>query len=217
MSNVNIESVFSEYVLKAIQGIRNSKLRPNNHTTFDYITKTFATNADASLIDTTIQTLLNNNLIENRPTNKGDSFFIKHTFSDFHGVSCKEKTNNCETLGQATQTSALLNHSYVSNDVFDVFYVDYVQFKKYLDDINSFNSKNEVCENINWIAGGINYMKNHPDMIENSFRVCRITTNDPGKVRNDKFLKKIMNSVKDKFVDEVEELPEDEDPFSCAR
>ena len=93
MSNVNIESVFSEYVLKAIQGIRNSKLRPNNHAIFDYITKTFATNADASLTDTTIQTLLNNNLIENRPTNKDDSFFIKHTSSDFHEVSCKEKTN----------------------------------------------------------------------------------------------------------------------------
>ena len=38
---------------------------------------------------------------------------------------------------------------------------------------------------VNWIAEGINYLKNHPDMIENSFRVCGITTNDPGKVRND--------------------------------
>ena len=32
--------------------------------------------------------------------------------------------------------------------------------------------------------------------------VCGITANDPGKVRNNKFLKKIMNYVKDKFVDE---------------
>ena len=52
-------------------------------------------------------------------------------------------------------------------------------------------------------------------MIENSFRVCRITTNDPGKARNDEFLKKIMNSVKDKLADEEEEHIEDEDPFSC--
>ena len=51
-------------------------------------------------------------------------------------------------------------------------------------------------------------------MIENSFRVCEITKNDPGKVRNDEFLKKIMNSVKDKLTDEEEELLEDEDPFS---
>ena len=53
-------------------------------------------------------------------------------------------------------------------------------------------------------------------MIENSFRVCEITTNDPGKVRNDEFLKKIMNSVKDKLTDEEEELLEDEDLFSCV-
>ena len=73
MSNVNIDSVFSEYVLKAIQDIRNSELRPGNHTIFDYVTKHFATKADESLIDTTIQILLKNNLIENRPTNKGEA------------------------------------------------------------------------------------------------------------------------------------------------
>ena len=53
-------------------------------------------------------------------------------------------------------------------------------------------------------------------MIENSFRVSGITTNDPGKARNDEFLKKIMNSVKDKLADEEEEHLEDEDPFSCV-
>ena len=47
-------------------------------------------------------------------------------------------------------------------------------------------------------------------MIENSFCVCGITTNDPGKIRNDDFLKKIMNSVKDKLADEEEELLEDD-------
>ena len=68
MSYVNIDNVFSEHVLKAIQSIRKSKLRPDNHTILAYVTKYFATNAGASLIDTTIQILLNNNLIENRPT-----------------------------------------------------------------------------------------------------------------------------------------------------
>ena len=67
---------------------------------------------------------------------------------------------------------------------------------------------------VNWIAEGINYLKNHPDMIENLFRVCGITANDPGKVRNYEFLKKIMNSVQDKLANEEEELLEDEDPFS---
>ena len=70
---------------------------------------------------------------------------------------------------------------------------------------------------VNWIAEGINYLKNHPDVIKNSFRVCGITMNNPDKVRNDEFLKKIMNSVKDKLADEEEELLEDEDPFSCVK
>ena len=36
-------------------------------------------------------------------------------------------------------------------------------------------------------------------MIKNSFRVCGITTNDPG---DDEFLKKIMNSMKEKLIDQ---------------
>ena len=59
--------------------------------------------------------------------------------------------------------------------------------------------------------------KNYPDFIENSFRVCGITTNDPGKVRNDEFFKKIMNSVKGKLADEGEELLEDGDTFSYVQ
>ena len=43
-----------------------------------------------------------------------------------------------------------------------------------------------------------------------------LLNNDPGKVRNDEFLKKIMNSVNDKLAYEEEELLEDEDPFSCV-
>ena len=52
--NVNVENVFSEHVLKAIQSIRNSRQRLDNHTIFGYVTKNFATNAHASLIDTNI-------------------------------------------------------------------------------------------------------------------------------------------------------------------
>ena len=53
-------------------------------------------------------------------------------------------------------------------------------------------------------------------MIENSFRVYGVTTNDPSRVRNHEFLKKITNSVKNKLADEEGELLEDEDPFSCV-
>ena len=71
----------------------------------------------------------------------------KTSSSDFHDVNFKERTNNSETLVQATQKTALMNYSYVSNEVFDAFYVDYIEFKKYADDIiNSLNVKNRVYE-----------------------------------------------------------------------
>ena len=91
--NVNVENVFSKHVLKAIQSIRNSRQRLDNHTIFGYVTKNFATNAHASLIDTNISILLINNLIKNRPVNKSNFFFLTQTSSDFHYVDCKEKTN----------------------------------------------------------------------------------------------------------------------------
>ena len=134
MSNVNIDNVFSEYVLKAIQGINIiSKLRPDNHIIFYYVVKNFATDVDTSLIDATIQILLSKSLIENRPTNKVDPFFIKHASSDFHEVNCKEKTKNFKNVAQVMQTSAPLNNIYVSNDAFDAFYVNYIKFEKFVD------------------------------------------------------------------------------------
>ena len=52
-------------------------------------------------------------------------------------------------------------------------------------------------------------------MIEKSFSVRGITTHDPHKVRNDEFLRNIMQQVNKKIPEEEEGLLEecDEDPF----
>ena len=71
--------------------------------------------------------------------------------------------------------------------------------------------KEKVCQ----IGHKLGDMTNSDWIIENSFHVCGIITNNPGKVRNGELLKKIMNSVTDKLAD-GEELLEDEDPFSCV-
>ena len=57
--------------------------------------------------------------------------------------------------------------------------------------------------------------KSHPEMIEKSFSVCRITTHDQQKVRNDEFLRSIMQNVNEENHEEEEGLLEecDEDPF----
>ena len=48
---------------------------------------------------------------------------------DVHDIDCKEKTSICETIAQATQTSASMIHSYVINEVFDAFCVDISSFE----------------------------------------------------------------------------------------
>ena len=85
--NVNTDRVFSEYVLKAMQGIRKSKLTtPRQLYRFDHVTKNLKTNAEASFIDTTNEILLNNNIIKNRPTNKGNSLNDSCVSNDVFGA-----------------------------------------------------------------------------------------------------------------------------------
>ena len=68
---------------------------------------------------------------------------------------------------------------------------------------------------VNWVAEGFSYLQSHPEMIEKSFSVRGITTHDPHKVRNDEFLRNIMQQVNKKIPEEEEGLLEecDEDPF----
>ena len=136
---------FIDYVLTAIKSIRKNKLRPDNYTIFDYAIKDCATNVDRSIIDHVIQNLLDQDLIENRPTAKGDSYFIKSNNNDTDTVTFTDNIDDkrdTEKIPQSTQTKASMNYSYVSNEVFDTFYENYIEFKNYMDDIiNDLNAK----------------------------------------------------------------------------
>ena len=76
---------FIDYVPTAIKSIRKNKLRPYNYTIFDYVIKNCATNVDPSIIDQVIQNLLDQDLIENRPT--ANSYFIKSNNNDTDTVT----------------------------------------------------------------------------------------------------------------------------------
>ena len=67
---------------------------------------------------------------------------------------------------------------------------------------------------INWVAEGFSYLQSHPEMMEKYFSVCGVTTQNPRKMTNDKFLRSIMQNVNQKIHEEEELLEEcDEDPF----
>ena len=67
---------------------------------------------------------------------------------------------------------------------------------------------------INWVAEGFSYLQSHLEMIEKLFSVCGITTHNPQKLRNDEFLRRIMQHVNEKIHEEEGVLEEyDVDPF----
>ena len=68
---------------------------------------------------------------------------------------------------------------------------------------------------VNWVAEGFSCLQSHPETIEKSFSVCGITTHNPQKVRNDEFLRSIIQNVNKKIHEEKEGLLEecDKDPL----
>ena len=55
---------------------------------------------------------------------------------------------------------------------------------------------------VNCVAEGFSYLQSHLEMIEKLFSVCGITTHNPQKLRNDEFLRRIMQHVNDKIHEE---------------
>ena len=51
---------------------------------------------------------------------------------------------------------------------------------------------------INWVVEDLSSWNSHPEVI-NSFSECGITTHDPQKVRNDQFLRSVMENVDEKL------------------
>ena len=61
---------------------------------------------------------------------------------------------------------------------------------------------------INWVAEDFSYLQSHPEMIEKSFSVYGIRTHNLQKVRNDEFLRSIMQNVNEQIHEEEEGLLE---------
>ena len=62
---------------------------------------------------------------------------------------------------------------------------------------------------VNWVAEGFSYLESHPEMMKKSFSVCEIRTHNLQKVRNDEFLRSIMQNVNENIHEEEERLLEE--------
>ena len=73
------QALIEEDVIDAIIAIRAKSKRPDRISILEYINKNFATNADEIYVNNIIQVLLDQNKIRNKPTSKGNSYFIIET------------------------------------------------------------------------------------------------------------------------------------------
>ena len=76
MTNI-AENIDNEYVLTAILAIRENNKCPDSKAIKDHISKNFAADVEEELIESIIIELLDHNIIENRPTPKGNSFLLE--------------------------------------------------------------------------------------------------------------------------------------------
>ena len=100
MANI-AENIDNEYVLPAIMAIRENNKCPGSKAIRDYINKNFTADVEEKLIESIIIELLDHNILENRPTPKGNShFIIKKKNSPIHVISANRtlQINECELL-----------------------------------------------------------------------------------------------------------------------
>ena len=107
MTNI-VENIDNEYVLTAIIAIRENNKRPDIKAMKVYINKNFATDVEEELIESIVMELLYHNIIENRPTPKGNFYFIRkknNTPIDVISVNKTLQINECELVSDTDQQS----------------------------------------------------------------------------------------------------------------
>ena len=74
--NQNVSLEFHGEIKAAITEIRSRGKRPDEVSVTEYVLKHFATNVDGNFIKCCIKNLLHKNILKNKPTPKGNSYFI---------------------------------------------------------------------------------------------------------------------------------------------
>ena len=76
MVDSNSNDIYDSYIAKAITDIQNNSKYFDEKAMTDYVIKIFTTNIDESFIESIIKKLLHQNVLENKPTSKGNSFIV---------------------------------------------------------------------------------------------------------------------------------------------
>ena len=80
ISTVEMDNVTQQKIMKTIINIRRKNRRPDTDTIYKELTKDCASNINADDIGNQIKLMIDNGLLENRPSNQGlDSFVISNS------------------------------------------------------------------------------------------------------------------------------------------
>ena len=92
--NQNVSLEFHGEIKAAITEIRSK--RPDEVSVTEYVLKHFATNVDGNFIKCCIKNLLHKNILKNKPTPKGNSYFIveEKFLTDYKQTDFNNNNNN---------------------------------------------------------------------------------------------------------------------------
>ena len=76
-NDINVD-LYKDYIYAAITKIRSCGKRPNAKPIFSYLVKSACANINEDLLEKIITSLTEQKKLENRPTTKGNSYFIIH-------------------------------------------------------------------------------------------------------------------------------------------
>ena len=139
-TNKEIES-FSNYKIDAIKSLRLKNKRPNNESIFDHISKTSATNIDQDFVDIVLTTMLDKNLIYNKPTVRGSSYYIRGDNEISVDIDTSEKDTGSKNISQVEIIDIIDNENQRQANIFEYLKAEILALKKYVkDELNEIKS-----------------------------------------------------------------------------
>ena len=76
IATINVSENYVNDIKSAIKSIRKEGKRPDNDSISEFVLNNFATNVDQVFIESCITSLIKRNILRNKPTPKGNSYFI---------------------------------------------------------------------------------------------------------------------------------------------
>ena len=223
-------TILKEYVLKAISELRTKKKRPDNNSICEYINKKLDTNSRNENIFTIILSLVDENIITNKPTKQGlPSYFILNEENDNEEEEKEDENSNddfnFDLLGTTSVDKSIKDntdsrnepnvkcdqHNLISKDVDEISFLkqsilninaEIMAIKNFvMDELYSFNQTLDRVRTEQ--CDQTKFMKDMKNLTDENTKtlIIKILTENMNTINKEKFITNNQNLNKDKCQD----------------